>query len=80
MFCVIIYLLTFRGLVKWVKLWSPKPSISVRFTYSLPDVDNLQKYGVNIYKSTENVEFVRVLVCHKIGGKNDKRLCRFKKK
>ena len=47
---------------------------------SLPDVDNLQKYGVNIYKSTENVEFVRVLVCHKIGGENDKRLCRFKKK
>ena len=54
--------------------------MGVRFSPPLPDVDNLQKYGVNIYKSTENVEFIRVLVCHKIGGKNDKKLCRFKKK
>ena len=54
--------------------------MGVRFSPPLPCVDNLPKYGVNIYKSTENVEFIRVLVCHKIGCKNEKRLCRFKKK
>ena len=38
----------------------------VQILLSLPDVNNLQKYGVNIYKSTENIEFIRVLVLNTV--------------
>lgn len=52
-----------------VKLWSPKPSSSVRFTYSLPYKNKFQKIGENIYKNTDKLKIFRVLIYLKIDKK-----------
>ena len=62
-----------------VKLWSPKPSSSVRFTYSLPYKNKFQKIGENIYKNTDKIKVFRVLVCLKIKKKRIKNYVGFKK-